>query len=241
MAVLVADFAVDTGFDRHVHTDHQLAWAAHGVLTISTDAGRWVLPSSRALWVPARVPHEVRAPGRAVMRTLYIDPARCPIRWEQPAAVAASALLAGLIARLEDPSLPAAQRRRTEAVVFDLLIPVAVGTVRVPMPRDARAAQVARRLLASPADRRGRRPGRPACAAGRQRRVGGVLGPRAGVLDQQPGPRRDRGRCRGRFGPVVARRAVLANGGGQDRSGRRHAAVSLVSGANASHAKVRQP
>ena len=154
MAVLVADFAVDSGFDRHVHTDHQLAWAAHGVLTISTDAGGWVLPSSRALWVPAGVPHEVRAPGRAVMRTLYIDPARCPIRWEQPAAVAASPLLAGLIARLEDPSLPAAQRRRTEAVVFDVLTPVAVATVRVPMPRDARAAEVARGLLASPGDRR---------------------------------------------------------------------------------------
>jgi quercetin dioxygenase-like cupin family protein len=60
-AVLVADFAVAAGFDRHMHADHQLAWAAHGVLTIGRDAGGWVLPSSRALWIPAGVPHEVRA------------------------------------------------------------------------------------------------------------------------------------------------------------------------------------
>jgi hypothetical protein len=71
-AVLVASFAVTaaTPFDRHVHDEHQLAWAARGVLTVSTGDGGWVLPSSRALWIPARIPHEVRASGRAVMRTL---------------------------------------------------------------------------------------------------------------------------------------------------------------------------
>ena len=36
-------------FERHVHDDHQLAWAANGVLTVVADAGTWVLPPSRAL------------------------------------------------------------------------------------------------------------------------------------------------------------------------------------------------
>ena len=60
-----------------MHADHQLAWAAHGVLTISRDADGWVLPSSRALWIPAGVPHEVRASGRAVMRTGPVSARRC--------------------------------------------------------------------------------------------------------------------------------------------------------------------
>ncbi len=155
-AVLVASFAMTPAapFDRHVHDEHQLAWAARGVLTVSTSTGGWVLPSSRALWIPARVPHEVRACGQAVMRTLYITPERCPIRWDRATAVAASQLLAELIGRLDDPALPDPQRRRTEAVVFDLLTPVEVATVDAPMPRDARAAEVARALRADPADDR---------------------------------------------------------------------------------------
>lgn len=155
-AVLVGTFDMPPGtpFERHVHVRHQLAWAASGVLTVSTDAGGWVLPPSRALWIPAGVPHEVRASGRAVMRALYVASARCPIRWDQPTPVEASPLLAELICRLDDPALPTAPRRRTEAVLFDLLTPVAVATARAPLPRDRRALDVAHGLLANLGDGR---------------------------------------------------------------------------------------
>jgi AraC-like DNA-binding protein/quercetin dioxygenase-like cupin family protein len=155
-AVLVANFAMTpaTPFDRHVHAKHQLAWARRGILTVGTDTAEWVLPATRALWIPAGVPHEVGASGNALMRTLYVSRAHCPIHWDRPTAVEASPLLAELISRLDDPALPARPRRRTEAVLFDVLTPVAVAAVRVPMPRDARAADVARRLLADPADGR---------------------------------------------------------------------------------------
>ena len=64
-AVLVANFAMTpaTPFDRHVHAQHQLAWAMRGVLTVSTDTAEWVLPATRALWIPARVPHEIGCRG----------------------------------------------------------------------------------------------------------------------------------------------------------------------------------
>jgi AraC-like DNA-binding protein len=39
-----------TAFDWHTHEDHQLAWAASGVLTIRSETTAWVLPPSRALW-----------------------------------------------------------------------------------------------------------------------------------------------------------------------------------------------
>jgi quercetin dioxygenase-like cupin family protein len=40
-------------FDWHTHADHQLAWAASGVLTVRIAAATWVLPPTRALWIPA--------------------------------------------------------------------------------------------------------------------------------------------------------------------------------------------
>ena len=61
-------------FDWHVHEDHQLAWAASGVLTVLTADATWVLPPTRALWIPAGLRHETASATRATMRTLYIRP-----------------------------------------------------------------------------------------------------------------------------------------------------------------------
>jgi AraC-like DNA-binding protein len=154
--VLVRTFPIPprTGFGRHTHGDHQLAWAPAGVLTIGTDAGTWVLPPSRALWIPAGVPHEVFAPVRTTMRALYLAPARCPIDWPEPQPVTAGRLLAELIHHLGDEALDPPRRERAEAVLVDLLEPVPTATIEAPLPADERAREVAVALLADPADQR---------------------------------------------------------------------------------------
>ena len=45
-----------TRFDWHTHEDHQLAWATSGVLSVRTAEATWVLPTTRALWIPAGLP-----------------------------------------------------------------------------------------------------------------------------------------------------------------------------------------
>lgn len=141
-------------FERHAHHSHQLAWAANGVLTVVADTGTWVLPPSRALWIPAGVPHETIASERSTMKTLYLAPDRCPIQWRSPRPVVATALLAALIEHLNDDSLEPQRRARAEALIFDLLEPVEVATVQVTMPRDERAREVAEALVSNPADTR---------------------------------------------------------------------------------------
>lgn len=141
-------------FERHAHDTHQLVWAAAGVLTVAADAGTWVLPPSRALWVPAGLPHETVASERSTMRTLYLEADRCPILWESPRPVVATALLAALIEHLNEDALDQQHRARAEALVFDLLEPVEVATIQVTMPSDERALEVARALMSNPADTR---------------------------------------------------------------------------------------
>lgn len=48
-------------FERHDHPQHQLAWAARGVVLVNVEAADWVLPPTRALWVPAGTPHRTGA------------------------------------------------------------------------------------------------------------------------------------------------------------------------------------
>jgi AraC-like DNA-binding protein len=146
-SVIVATFPMATGvvFDWHTHDDHQLAWAASGVLTVRTDSADWVLPPTRALWIPA---------GVATMRSLYLRPDRAWARWTGPVPVSVTPLLAELIGYMGTESLGAAQRERAEALLCDLLLPVAMTTIDVGMPSDERAAAVAAALLANPADGR---------------------------------------------------------------------------------------
>jgi AraC-like DNA-binding protein/quercetin dioxygenase-like cupin family protein len=154
--LFVVTFPMPAGqvFDWHTHSDHQVAWAASGVLTVRTAKTAWVLPPTRALWIPAGVKHETLSTGPATMRTVYVRPAAYSIDWDDCTPVAASPLLAELIAYLEDDGLEEPRRSRAEALLVDLLQPVPMATIDVRMPAEPRARQVADALAESPANER---------------------------------------------------------------------------------------
>jgi AraC-like DNA-binding protein/quercetin dioxygenase-like cupin family protein len=155
-SVIAATFPMPPGvvFNWHTHDDHQLAWAASGVLTVRTEATDWVLPPTRALWIPAELKHETLAAGAATMRSLYLRPDRPVVSWPEPVPVLVTPLLAELIGFLDSGPSEPGSRARAEALLGDLLRPVPMTTIAVRMPGDERAAQVAAALLADPADGR---------------------------------------------------------------------------------------
>jgi AraC-like DNA-binding protein len=156
--VLPAGLAVDLGprqgFDLHTHDLHQLALAARGVLVMGGAGRSWVLPRTRALWIPAGVPHSVAVSGQTRMLSTYVDPDRCPLAWDAPTVVGASGLLGELVGHLAQPRLPVAQRARAEAVLWDVMEPLPVTTLSPTLPADERARRVAEGLLADVTDDR---------------------------------------------------------------------------------------
>jgi AraC-like DNA-binding protein/quercetin dioxygenase-like cupin family protein len=156
-AIFIGHFAMPrgSGFGRHWHTFHQLAWAAKGLLRVTTERGAWLLPPSLALWIPAGVQHATEAEGDAVMRSPYVDPAACPgIEWTEPTVVAVGPLLRALVDHLVRRDLAPDARSRAEAVLLDVLQPVPVTSVSLTEPRDPRTRAVARGLAEHPADGR---------------------------------------------------------------------------------------
>jgi AraC-like DNA-binding protein len=141
-------------FDRHVHPTHQLAWTPDGVLRMGTDVGVWLLPPSRALWLPAGVPHTAGWSGSAHMCSVYFVPSSCPVGWTAPTVVGVTGLLRELMEYLARAELSEQARTRAEAVVFDALAEVPSTTLAVLVPTDDRARQVALGLRAAPADQR---------------------------------------------------------------------------------------
>jgi AraC-like DNA-binding protein len=151
VVVVTLPMAPGTIFDWHTHKDHQLAWAASGVLTVLTAEATWVLPPTRALWIPTGLRHETGAGGRATMRSLYVKPGL--FGWSTPTVVAASPLLTELIGYLGDGDLENGPRARAEALLADVLTPVPV-TISLRLPGSGPALRVAEALRRDPADKR---------------------------------------------------------------------------------------
>ncbi|MBR7837038.1 helix-turn-helix transcriptional regulator [Actinospica durhamensis] len=152
--------------DWHDHSVNQLCYPLRGVLEISTPLGVWVVPSHRAVWIPAGVPHAHRAYGATEMRTLVFPQTVNPLRLDRPTVLATDPLLREVIVALseaQDPDgvgrpqadeLDATQRHHLELVALDRLRLVEELAFSLPAPQDDRLRAVAALLTADPADER---------------------------------------------------------------------------------------
>lgn len=143
LAVCTFPMPAGTIFDWHSHEDHQLAWAASGVLTVRSGTEAWVLPPTRALWIPAGTRHETLSEGTATMRTAYVRPSSCSISWSTCTPVNATPLVANLLGYLEGDDLEPSRRVHAEQLLVDLLEPVPTVSFDVRMPTEDRALRVA--------------------------------------------------------------------------------------------------
>src|SRR5580700_9207503 len=57
----------------HAHDWHQLIYASEGVMWVQTAEGDWVVPPSRAVWVPAGIEHGIEMTGTVLVQTLYLS------------------------------------------------------------------------------------------------------------------------------------------------------------------------
>lgn len=141
-------------FPEHEHPQHQIAWAAQGVLAVEIGDNRWVLPPTRALWIPGGVRHRTGTSDGATMRGIYLEPDRTPVSFAAPTMLRVTPLLRELFDHLTAPDTATAHRKHAEAVIFDLLEPVDIIPIGAQLPGDPRARAVAEALTADPADPR---------------------------------------------------------------------------------------
>jgi len=154
---LTHDYAAGHLIPLHFHNRDQLVYAARGVMTISTEDGAWVVPTHRAVWIPASVAHTVAMSGAVAMRTLYLRPrlaARLP---RDCCVVNVLPLLRELILHVcAIGSLKQTVKAQHHLIL--LLLDQLEASTKVPLqlrnPCDPRARRVAEELLANPGDRR---------------------------------------------------------------------------------------
>jgi len=147
--------AAGTGIDPHHHDEHQIVYAASGVLAITTDRGSWVAPATRAIWVPAGTVHAHRAHGELELHLVGLPATENPLRLTEPSVLAVGPLLRELILTYtRTPHEDTPERRRLRAVLLDQLRASPQQPVHLPAPADPRLRELCAILHADPADDR---------------------------------------------------------------------------------------
>lgn len=139
--------------DRHTHAWGQLVYAASGVMRVETPAAAWLVPPTRAIWVPGGTPHEITMRGAVAMRTLYLTPPDPDGRLSACRALEVRPLLRELILHIVRLGMLEAGRPehdRLEGLLADLLADGETAPLDLPLPRDPRARSLADRIVADP-------------------------------------------------------------------------------------------
>lgn len=142
----------------HTHDRAQLLYAASGVMRVTTDAGVWVVPPQRAVWIPPGVEHHVQALGTPLsMRSLYIRADALAGLPTDCCVVTVSPLLRELIVvaiSMTDTPPPGGPEERLYQVILDQIEAVQVAPLHLPMPDDKRLRPIIDALTQDPADNR---------------------------------------------------------------------------------------
>jgi len=158
----------DTQVQPHRHPWAQLAISTTGTLRLTVAQGSYIVPPSRALWVPPGVEHALTVVGSADLRTLYLHqpPGRCgpgvaraeEAAWRQCRVLNASELLRAVVREL--PTLPdhspplgpqeRARERHLSALLLDELRRASAVQLGVNLPQDKRLRGLCEAVLADP-------------------------------------------------------------------------------------------
>ena len=126
-------------------------------MTVRTEQGAWVVPTHRAVWIPAGVPHAIAISGLVAMRTLYLKPKLIKTLGQDCCVLNVSPLLKELILRvcaLETLDRKIPSHDHLIRVILDQLHSIQLVPLQLPNPLDPRAKRVAEALSAGPGDLR---------------------------------------------------------------------------------------
>ena len=141
----------------HWHSRAQFVYAIAGTMRVRTARHAWIVPPSRALWMPARTAHEIQMYGVVAMHSAYVDAAASSGMPGSCAVLEVTPLARELIVRAA--ALPAAyDERGDDGLLMQLLIAeirrLPRSALDLPLPDSADLTQLCERILADLSKRR---------------------------------------------------------------------------------------
>ena len=154
---LATNYSTGYRIEPHQHGWHQFLYATSGAMTVSTGQSSWMIPTGRAVVIPAGCTHAIRMWGSVEMRTLYLSPALTGFEVTGCRVVEVAPLLRELILRTVE-RIGLDSRAAHDSRLIGLLedeIKTAMAEAEdspltLPLPGDERALALARCVLEKP-------------------------------------------------------------------------------------------
>lgn len=163
--------AADTRVDPHSHPWAQVAMSSAGVIRMTAARSTYIVPPSRALWIPPGVEHIVTVIEDAEIRTLYLhqDVGQCGPHgqnrglpgmpgngsaWTECRVLEVSSLMRELVAHLPTApgAVPTSERERCLSVlILDELQHASPVKLGIDLPADKRLRTLCEAVLDAPA------------------------------------------------------------------------------------------
>ncbi|MFK6123396.1 hypothetical protein Q4354_03515 [Acinetobacter baumannii] len=140
-------------YDWHHHVRGQLLCVDTGFIEVKTSHGSWLLPPSRASWIPPGVSHKVKVSGALSGWTLFMTPILCSDLPQYPCVIGISELLRALARRASEWNKLgdlALDQKNIIAVIQDEIRLAPHEALHLPIPQDPRLERVLRTMLAEP-------------------------------------------------------------------------------------------
>lgn len=136
----------------HWHARAQFVYAIAGTMRVRTARRVWIVPPSRALWMPAHVVHEIQMYSDVHMHSLYIADSAAAGMPAECAVLSVTPLLRELIVRAA--ALPASyEETGDDGLLMQLLLAeirrLTPSALDLPLPESADLMQLCERLLAN--------------------------------------------------------------------------------------------
>jgi AraC-like DNA-binding protein/quercetin dioxygenase-like cupin family protein len=151
-AIVVRQTTYPSGFHitAHWHARAQFLFAVSGTMTVRTLRRGWIVPPSRALWIPAGTVHEIRINGTVEMRSLYIEPAAAAGMWDECVVLEVTSLARELVVRAG--ALPLRyDENGDDGLLMRLLLAeirrLSVCALDLPLPESADLVRLCERVL----------------------------------------------------------------------------------------------
>jgi AraC-like DNA-binding protein len=155
--------SADTHFEPHRHAWGQLAYCATGIVQVmaapddpTLQAVTYIVPPSRAVWIPPGMRHAITVLEAAELRTLYVYADATPPGWTACRMIVVSSLLRELIQAMDAATRRAAEPSRDRLLtqlVLDELAHADTQPLGVPLPRDKRLRALCEAVLNAPGER----------------------------------------------------------------------------------------
>ncbi len=148
-----------SGFGMHRHPEDQLVLVEQGACNLRVGDASWSVPAGSACWIPGDADHDLIATTDSQLVCVWLwQPDRAvgfaAAALRRPGILAAPPVLAGLTRMLARPDLREEVGDRAADVLFDVVVAAGREAPALQVPRHEAARDIARELLADPADRR---------------------------------------------------------------------------------------